>query len=145
MEAYYRQHMNKAQQSVYHAMKAGFTALAPAFPGSPVQGESLAGVVIINRLRHTGRMLAHMGLSECITQRTGRMQVAPFHEHLAHQPVRKRRVNTVAPEMAHPQMNGRPPQVPGQRSCPLRSHHRFYASCRNRPASRPVEKAICRL
>lgn len=32
MEAYYYQHMDKAEQSAYHAMKVGFAALSPAFP-----------------------------------------------------------------------------------------------------------------
>lgn len=41
MEAYYYQHMDKMQQSAYHAMKVGFAALSPSFPVPCTQGQML--------------------------------------------------------------------------------------------------------
>lgn len=50
MEAYYRQHMNKERQSVYHAMKTGFTALAPSFPVLRLDAAALNDVFFQLRL-----------------------------------------------------------------------------------------------
>ena len=50
MEAYYYQRLNKPQQSAYHAMKTGFTALASSFPGPRLSGEELSTVFFQLRL-----------------------------------------------------------------------------------------------
>ena len=50
MEAYYRQHMDKDRQSVYHAMKTGFTALSPSFPVLRLESAALNDVFFQLRL-----------------------------------------------------------------------------------------------
>ena len=50
MEAYYRQHMNKERQSVYHAMKTGFSALSPSFPALRLDAAALNDVFFQLRL-----------------------------------------------------------------------------------------------
>ena len=50
MEAYYYQQMDKPRQSAYHAMKAGFTALSPAFPVPRLEGRDLSDIFFRLRL-----------------------------------------------------------------------------------------------
>lgn len=50
MEAYYYNRMNKAEQSAYHAMKAGFTALASSFPVPRMEGAKLSDIFFKLRL-----------------------------------------------------------------------------------------------
>ena len=44
MEPYYYQHMTKPRQTVYHAMKTGFTALSPAFPVPRSESRELSDI-----------------------------------------------------------------------------------------------------
>lgn len=50
MEPYYYTRMNKVQQSAYHAMKTGVTALAPSFPVPRLEGRELADIFFQMRL-----------------------------------------------------------------------------------------------
>ena len=50
MEAYYYNRMNKAEQSAYHAMKAGMTALAPSFSVPKLDGPKLSDIFFTLRL-----------------------------------------------------------------------------------------------
>ena len=50
MEAYYYQHMGKAQQAAYHAMKTGFTALSPSFPVPKLDNPTLSDIFFKLRL-----------------------------------------------------------------------------------------------
>ena len=50
MEAYYYQHMNKAQQAAYHAMKTGFTALSPSFSVPKLENKDLSDIFFKLRL-----------------------------------------------------------------------------------------------
>ena len=50
MEAYYYQHLNKSAQSAYHAMKAGFSALLPAFSVPRLDGSVLTDLFFQLRL-----------------------------------------------------------------------------------------------
>ena len=50
MEAYYYQHMSKAHQAAYHAMKTGFTALSPAFSIPKLENSELADIFFKLRL-----------------------------------------------------------------------------------------------
>ncbi len=50
MEAYYYQHMTKPRQAVYHAMKAGFTALSPSFPVPRLENRELSDIFFQLRL-----------------------------------------------------------------------------------------------
>ena len=50
MESYYYQHMTKSRQAVYHAMKAGFTALSPAFPVPRLESRELSDIFFQLRL-----------------------------------------------------------------------------------------------
>lgn len=50
MEAYYYQRMSKAQQTAYHAMKSGFTALSPAFPVPKLENRELSEIFFKLRL-----------------------------------------------------------------------------------------------
>lgn len=50
MEAYYYSHMNKREQSVYHAMKSGLTALASSFPVPKMEGKELGDIFFKLRL-----------------------------------------------------------------------------------------------
>ena len=52
MEPYYYQHMSKVEQAVYHAMKSGFEAMAPAFLVPRVEAKELAEVFFRLRLDH---------------------------------------------------------------------------------------------
>jgi hypothetical protein len=49
-EAYYYNHLNKAQQSAYHAMKTGLTALAPSFPVPLLENRELTDIFFMLRL-----------------------------------------------------------------------------------------------
>ena len=50
MEAYYRQRLTPPQQAAYHAMKTGFTALAPRFPVPLLDRETLSNLFFLLRL-----------------------------------------------------------------------------------------------
>ena len=50
MESYYYQHMNKPRQAAYHAMKAGFTALAPSFSVPRLENRELSDIFFRLRL-----------------------------------------------------------------------------------------------
>ena len=50
MEAYYRQRLTPPQQAAYHAMKTGFTALAPRFPVPLLDRETLSDLFFLLRL-----------------------------------------------------------------------------------------------
>ena len=50
MEPYYYQHMTKPRQAVYHAMKAGFTALSPAFSVPRLENRELRDIFFQLRL-----------------------------------------------------------------------------------------------
>ena len=50
MEAYYYQHMTKPRQAAYHAMKAGFTALSPAFSVPRLEARELSDIFFQLRL-----------------------------------------------------------------------------------------------
>ena len=50
MEPYYYQHMTKPRQTVYHAMKTGFTALSPAFPVPRLENRELSDIFFQLRL-----------------------------------------------------------------------------------------------
>ncbi|MGN0372351.1 MAG: transglutaminase domain-containing protein [Enterocloster sp.] len=50
MEAYYYSHMNKQQQSIYHAMKTGLTSLEPSFAVPRADGRELADIFFRLRL-----------------------------------------------------------------------------------------------
>ena len=50
MEAYYYQRMNKLQQAAYHAMKTGFTALAPSFSVPMLENRELSDIFFKLRL-----------------------------------------------------------------------------------------------
>ena len=50
MEPYYYQHMTKPRQAVYHAMKAGFTALSPTFPVPRLENRELRDIFFQLRL-----------------------------------------------------------------------------------------------
>lgn len=50
MELYYYNQMNKQQQSVYHAMKTGLTALAPSFPVHRLENHELSDIFFKLRL-----------------------------------------------------------------------------------------------
>ncbi len=50
MEAYYYQRMTKPQQTAYHAMKTGFTALSPCFSVPRLENRELADVFFRLRL-----------------------------------------------------------------------------------------------
>ncbi|MGM9593581.1 MAG: transglutaminase domain-containing protein [Candidatus Onthomonas sp.] len=52
MEAYYYQQLPRLQQSVYHAMEAGLTALSPAFPVPRLEGRELSEILLRLRLDH---------------------------------------------------------------------------------------------
>lgn len=52
MEPYYYTHLNKQQQSVYHAMKTGLTELAPSFPVPRLDGRELGDLFFQLRLDH---------------------------------------------------------------------------------------------
>lgn len=50
MEAYYRHSLTPPQQAAYHAMKTGFTALAPRFPVPLLDRETLSDLFFLLRL-----------------------------------------------------------------------------------------------
>lgn len=50
MEPYYYQHMSKPRQAAYHAMKAGFTALSPAFSVPRLESWEFADIFFQLRL-----------------------------------------------------------------------------------------------
>jgi len=50
MEAYYYNHMTKAQQNTYHSIKAGLTSLAPSFQIPRLEGPELTDVYLKLRL-----------------------------------------------------------------------------------------------
>ena len=50
MEAYYYQRMSRPHQEVYHAMKAGLTALAPSFSVPRLEGRELSEILLQLRL-----------------------------------------------------------------------------------------------
>lgn len=50
MEAYYYSKMNKAQQSIYHAMKSGLTTIAPSFLVPRAEGSELQEIFFKLRL-----------------------------------------------------------------------------------------------
>lgn len=50
MEAYYYQHLNKAQQAAYHAMKVGFESLSPAFSVPRLESRKLSDIFFQLRL-----------------------------------------------------------------------------------------------
>ena len=50
MEAYYYQRLSRPHQEVYHAMKAGLTALAPSFSVPRLEGRALSEILLQLRL-----------------------------------------------------------------------------------------------
>lgn len=50
MEFYYYEHMSRAHQSAYHAMKVGLTALAPSFSVPRLEGSELSAILLQLRL-----------------------------------------------------------------------------------------------
>ena len=50
MEPYYYSRMNRTEQSAYHAMKTGLTALAPSFAVPRLENRELAGIFFRLRL-----------------------------------------------------------------------------------------------
>ena len=51
-QEYYYQHMNKAEQSVYRAMLAGFEMISPEFPVLRLDGRDLSDLFFRLRLDH---------------------------------------------------------------------------------------------
>ena len=52
MEPYYYSQMNKTEQSAYHAMKTGLTALAPSFAVPRLENRELADIFFKLRLEY---------------------------------------------------------------------------------------------
>lgn len=52
MENYYYNHLSKAGQSAYHAIKTGLMSLAPSFQVPLLDGKELAGIYFMVRLDH---------------------------------------------------------------------------------------------
>ena len=50
MEPYYYSRMNRTEQSAYHAMKTGLTALAPSFAVPRLENRELADIFLWNRI-----------------------------------------------------------------------------------------------
>ncbi len=110
-------------------------------PLGAIQSERTVSRVDRQILQQYGLPLGNPGIDRTPEKRPlARHQRRP-HEDLAHEGIDERRMDPVTAEMAHPQ------QAATNRSPTLSEpmSREIHGYCFSMPASRPVEKAICRL